>query len=87
MPRCSFCKRDYPIFKGVSLVMNDGNTKFLCGAKCFKNFHMKRDPRKVNWIRKLHLSTSETAETTSESDQDKVKILHTSAGGSKPKKK
>jgi large subunit ribosomal protein L24e len=50
MPKCSYCGRDYEPPKGLSLVLKDGSVKFLCSAKCRKNFSMKR--RKVRWVSK-----------------------------------
>ncbi|MFA4952837.1 MAG: 50S ribosomal protein L24e [Candidatus Pacearchaeota archaeon] len=50
MPKCSYCGKDYDFHKGLSLVMNDGNVKFLCSSKCRKNMKMSR--RKVRWISK-----------------------------------
>jgi ribosomal protein L24E len=40
----------YEFPKGLSLVLKDGTVKYLCSAKCRKNFAMKR--RKVKWISK-----------------------------------
>ena len=50
MSKCSYCKKDYEIPRGMTLVMNDGSVKHLCSAKCRKNMLMKR--RKVRWISK-----------------------------------
>ena len=50
MPKCTYCGREYEIPRGLTLVMNDGTIKYLCSAKCRKNFKMKR--RKVRWISK-----------------------------------
>ncbi len=50
MTKCSYCGKDYELPKGLSLVLKDGSVKFLCSAKCRKNFSMKR--RKVRWISK-----------------------------------
>ncbi len=48
MPKCSLCKKDYDIHKGVTYVMKDGTVKHLCSSKCRKNFLMER--RKLRWI-------------------------------------
>ncbi|MDO8623418.1 MAG: 50S ribosomal protein L24 [archaeon] len=50
MPKCSYCKREYDIPRGLTLVMADGKVIYLCSGKCRKNMKMKR--RKVNWVTK-----------------------------------
>ncbi|MBU2052857.1 MAG: 50S ribosomal protein L24e [Nanoarchaeota archaeon] len=50
MPKCVYCKKDYEIPKGLTLVMKDGVVNHLCSSKCRKNMQMKR--RKVRWISK-----------------------------------
>ncbi len=50
MPRCSYCKENYGIPKGMTLVKTDGTIVHLCSSKCRKNMLMKR--RKVRWISK-----------------------------------
>ena len=50
MPKCFYCKKDYDLYKGVTLVATDGTIKNLCSAKCRKNMKMKR--RKVRWVEK-----------------------------------
>lgn len=50
MPKCSYCGKEYDFHKGLTLVGNDGNAKYLCSSKCRKNMLMKR--RKVRWISK-----------------------------------
>jgi ribosomal protein L24E len=50
MPKCVYCKKDYDIHKGLTLVMKDGKVNYLCSSKCRKNMLMKR--RKVRWISK-----------------------------------
>jgi large subunit ribosomal protein L24e len=53
MPRCSFCKKNYEFPRGLTLVLNDGNLMYFCSSKCKKNqLKLKRDNKKVNWIRK-----------------------------------
>ena len=53
MPRCSFCKKNYEFPYGLTLVLNDGSLMYFCSSKCRKNqLHLKRDNKKVNWIRK-----------------------------------
>ncbi|MAG10728.1 50S ribosomal protein L24e [Candidatus Pacearchaeota archaeon] len=50
MPKCSYCEKEYPVHKGLTLVLKDGSVRYLCSAKCRKNMQMKR--RKVRWIAK-----------------------------------
>lgn len=52
MPVCSFCKKNYPEHKGLTVFTIDGRTLHYCSGKCQKNLKLKRDPKKVNWIRK-----------------------------------
>lgn len=49
MFKCSFCKKDYDIHKGLTFILKDGTVKHLCSSKCRKNMFMKR--RKVRWIK------------------------------------
>ena len=50
MPKCSYCKNEYDVHKGLTLILKDGTVKHLCSSKCRKNMLMKR--RKVRWISK-----------------------------------
>ncbi|MBM3247249.1 50S ribosomal protein L24e [Candidatus Pacearchaeota archaeon] len=60
MPRCSFCKKNYEFPRGLTLVLNDGNIMYFCSSKCRKNqLKMRRDNKKVNWIRKADTQVSE----------------------------
>lgn len=52
MPTCSFCKKEYEIFKGVTEVQKDGSLKFYCSSKCRKNAKLGRDSKKVLWVKK-----------------------------------
>ena len=58
MPKCSYCKRNYEIPRGLTLVMADGKVIYLCSGKCRKNMKLKR--RKVNWIKKKKKGEKET---------------------------
>lgn len=67
MPRCSFCKQNYEFPYGLTLILNDGNILYFCSSKCRKNLlHLKRDNKKVNWIRKEKIS--EVSETPASSE-------------------
>lgn len=50
MPKCSYCKKDYEIPRGITYIQKDGTIKHLCSSKCRKNMLMKR--RKVRWVSK-----------------------------------
>ena len=52
MPRCSFCKEVYEWPRGMTLVLNDGKVLSFCSSKCQKNAALKRDPKKVNWVKR-----------------------------------
>jgi len=63
MPTCSFCKKVYEFPRGLTLVLNDGNILYLCSSKCRKNIlHLKRDNKKVNWVRKAETEESQKKE-------------------------
>jgi len=50
MPFCSFCKKQYEIPRGMTLVMTDCTIHHFCSSKCRKNFLLKR--RKCKWVLK-----------------------------------
>jgi len=52
MPTCSFCKKVYEFPRGLTLILNDGRLMHFCTSKCQRNFKLKRDPKKVKWIKK-----------------------------------
>ncbi|MEK6871312.1 MAG: 50S ribosomal protein L24e [Nanoarchaeota archaeon] len=52
MPTCTYCKRNYSAHKGLVVFTLEGRTIYYCSSKCRKNMGMKRDPKKINWIRK-----------------------------------
>ena len=52
MPTCSFCKRHYEFPRGLTIFQLDGKTIHYCSSKCRRNNKLKRDPRKVNWVRR-----------------------------------
>ena len=56
MPKCVYCKKQYEIPKGLTLIMKDGTINYLCSSKCRKNMLMKR--RKVRWVSKKKESSS-----------------------------
>jgi len=52
MPICSFCKKDYKEPRGLTVFTFDGKSVHYCSSKCRRNFDLKRDSKKVNWVRK-----------------------------------
>ena len=70
MPRCSFCKSMYEFPRGLTLVLNDGNLLYFCSGKCRKNqMDLKRDNKKVNWIRKETGSETQSFEDTQRAEK------------------
>ena len=57
MPTCSFCKKQYKEPRGLTLFTFDGKTIHFCSSKCQRNFNLKRDPKKVNWIKRNRKET------------------------------
>ncbi|MCD6575790.1 MAG: 50S ribosomal protein L24e [Nanoarchaeota archaeon] len=54
MPKCTFCGKEIPQNKGIMYVKNDGKVRWFCSSKCEKNaLKLKRNPRKVRWVRKV----------------------------------
>jgi len=53
MPACSFCKKNYEFPRGLTLFLVDGKTLYFCSSKCKRNFNLKRDPRKTNWVKRI----------------------------------
>ena len=52
MPVCSFCNKSFTA-SGVIYVLDSGKVFNFCSRKCEKNMiKLKRNPRKVNWVRK-----------------------------------
>ena len=51
---CSFCGRVIEPGTGLMYVKNDGSIMWFCSSKCFKNFKLGRDPKKLPWT-KLYL--------------------------------
>jgi large subunit ribosomal protein L24e len=52
MVRCSFCKETLEKGSGKIYSTKSGDVFHFCSSKCQKNYFMKRNPRKVGWIRK-----------------------------------
>jgi len=53
---CSFCKNKIAPGTGKMLVKKNGRTFYFCSGKCEKNLmKLKRNPRKVKWVKKAKL--------------------------------
>ena len=50
MPACSFCKQNYEIPRGMTVVQKDASVKYFCSGKCRKNAEMGRNNKKVKWV-------------------------------------
>jgi len=60
MLKCSYCGKEYDLHRGLTLVLNSGDVKHFCSAKCRKNFGMKR--RKIRWVSKVKKNKAEKSE-------------------------
>ncbi|MEM2020955.1 MAG: 50S ribosomal protein L24e [Zestosphaera sp.] len=49
--KCSFCGGDVPPGSGLTLVKNDGTLLHFCSSKCFKNYKLRRDPKRTPWTK------------------------------------
>jgi len=52
MPTCIFCKKNYSEHKGLTIFTLEGKSLSFCSSKCRRNFNLKRDPRKTNWVKR-----------------------------------
>jgi len=52
MTICSYCKKSYKDPKGLTIFSFDGRAINYCSSKCRKNEALKREARKLNWVRK-----------------------------------
>lgn len=52
MPVCSFCKKNYENPRGLTIFTLDGKAVHFCSSKCRRNADLKRDPKKVNWVKR-----------------------------------
>ena len=78
MPTCSFCKKHYKEPRGLTLFTFEGKTIHFCSSKCRKNLDLKRDPRKINWIKKQKLTRAEQlAEIKAEIQEEKAEEAQT----------
>lgn len=52
MPTCTFCKKIYEFPRGLTIFTIDGGSIYYCSGKCRKNAALKRDPKKLKWVRR-----------------------------------
>lgn len=52
MPTCTFCKKNYEFPRGLTIFTIDGRSIYYCSSKCRKNAALKRDPKKLKWVRR-----------------------------------
>ncbi|MEM0026369.1 MAG: 50S ribosomal protein L24e [Ignisphaera sp.] len=48
---CSYCGRSVEPGTGLMFVQNDGSIIWFCSSKCYKNYRLGRDPKKLPWTR------------------------------------
>lgn len=72
MPICSFCKKNYKVPRGLTVFTFDGKSLHFCSSKCRRNLDLKRDPRKVNWVRR-EKKVKEVVEKPVEVKKEEVK--------------
>ncbi|MBT4166185.1 hypothetical protein HOE04_04055 [archaeon] len=52
MPTCSFCKKNFENPRGLTVFTFEGKSLHFCSSKCRRNLDLKRDPKKVNWVKR-----------------------------------
>jgi len=52
MVKCFFCGENIQQGRGIMFVEVSGRVLNFCSKKCRINLRMKRDPKKVLWIKK-----------------------------------
>tara|TARA_Y100000310_G_scaffold228680_1_gene230979 strand:+ start:6081 stop:6386 length:306 start_codon:yes stop_codon:yes gene_type:complete len=87
MPTCSFCKKHYKEPRGLTLFTFDGKTIHFCSGKCRKNLDLKRDPRKVNWIKREKKMTKAQKEAEKKEELEEAKAEEEKPVEKKPEKK
>ena len=70
MPKCTFCGKDYPTHKGLTLVNStNGKIIYLCSSKC-KNNNKIRKAKKVKWTELFHKIKTQHKEEKSDSKEN-----------------
>ena len=62
---CSFCGKEFSHGMGLMYVKTDATVLWFCSSKCRRNLDLKRDPKKVNWVKrkKKDKTTTQPKET------------------------
>tara|TARA_Y100000310_G_scaffold187112_1_gene187202 strand:- start:2130 stop:2444 length:315 start_codon:yes stop_codon:yes gene_type:complete len=89
MPTCSFCKKHYNLPRGLTVFLFDGKSLHFCSSKCKRNLDLKRDPKKVNWVKreKKGKKAQEQAEKKAELEEAKVEEAEEKAKPTEKKEK
>ncbi len=48
---CGYCGNNVEPGTGIMFVKNDGTIIWFCSSKCFKNFRLRRDSKKLPWTK------------------------------------
>ncbi len=59
MPKCSFCKSNYDVPRGMTFVLPNGEILYFCSSKCQKNKKLGRRGDKKKWVTKRNISKKE----------------------------
>lgn len=76
MVTCSFCKENYEIPRGMTVVQKDASVKHYCSSKCRKNAEMGRISKKVKWVKKSKTNKANKSkkEVFNEAKQEAKKV-------------
>jgi len=87
--KCTFCKRDYEIPFGMTIIQKDGTIKYFCSSKCRKNSVMGRDNKKVGWVVKMthNKAKAEEVKASSVARQEKAETERKAANIVKAERK
>jgi len=69
MPTCSFCKKNFEAPRGLTVFTFEGKTIYFCSTKCRRNMNLKRDPKKVNWVKREKVKKSEKVVEVKKKDE------------------
>jgi large subunit ribosomal protein L24e len=85
MPTCSFCKKNYENPRGLTLFQQDGSARYFCSSKCNRNFALKRDPKKVNWVKREKKIGKKVVKVEKSSEKKEIKSEKLEKSSKKPK--